>query len=125
MAPVTDLTWQQLSDALGNTNVIYIADPDNYHPNARVMIDVSALLNQSVTNNGAQGVIATLFKLHEACVAGQATINVGKGTGEKMASFIPSTYGPLTNNSVKVTSQMTCQSKIIPIGTSLITATNA
>lgn len=96
MAAITDLTWQQVQDALGVTGGITVTS-------SKVVINVETILGSTTDALSDAGVLKFLNKLLDACLDAQATANTNQATGEKLNSFGTPTYGAITNGNVLVT----------------------
>ena len=85
MAAITDLTFSQLSDALGIPNAIFVGE--DALGNITVQLSISAINDETVNNLTNAGVVKFLTRLREACHKAQETINQGQTEGEKLDAF--------------------------------------
>lgn len=125
MAAVTDLSWQQLSDAFGSQAVghsllRYTADAYGNH----LFLDLVTLLGRDVAGLTETGVIEALLKLRELCVAAQATANTGKTDAEKLKSFPAATYSAASNSNLPITATITAKIPVALVGQARVTGTN-
>lgn len=85
MAAITDLTFSQLSDALGISGAVYVAeDPVG---NITVQLSISAINDESINSPANFGVVKFLTRLREACHKAQMTANQGQAEGEHLDAF--------------------------------------
>ena len=114
MAAITDLTWQQLADALGTmgANPISISGT----PNASVItLSISTLVTGTYKSDGTEqpigetGVIRALTKLLDAARIAQEAVNTGKVAGEKLSAFPAPTFGTLANGYAPITRTLTAR----------------
>jgi len=88
----TDLTFDQLSDALPADSVLAIA-AGGAVANAGLYLNVSAITGDAITDLADEGVIETLLKLIQAGAKAQTTINATAGPGSRLNAFPATTYG--------------------------------
>lgn len=86
MAAITDLTWQQLQDAIGITGAITVVS-------GKVVIDVGLIAGATIDGLSDTGVIKFLDKLLEAGYDAQVSANTSQTTGERLAAFSNATIG--------------------------------
>src|SRR3712207_535590 len=96
MAAITDLTWQQVQDALDATGAIAVAS-------GKVVITVETVTGDATATMTDAGVLKFINTLLDACLEAQTTANVNQVTGEKLNSFSNPTYGAPSNGNVLVT----------------------
>lgn len=85
MAAITDLTFSQLSDALGTTGAVYVGE--DTLGNITVQLSISAINDEQINNASSFGVVKFLTRLREACHKAQETINQAQAVGEKLDAF--------------------------------------
>lgn len=85
MAAITDLTFSQLSDALGIPGAVSVGE--DTQGNITVQLSISAINGETVNNLSGTGVVKLLTRLREACHKAQETINQGQAEGEKLDAF--------------------------------------
>lgn len=85
MAAITDLTFEQLSNALGITGAISVGE--DTLGNITVQLSISAINDETINNLASGGVVKFLTRLREACHKAQETINQGQAEGEKLDAF--------------------------------------
>lgn len=121
MAPVRDLTFDQVSSALGIPNAFFVGeDPLG---NITLMISVAAINGDTTTSLTSQGVIKLFTKLREACHKAQEALNQSQIDGEKLNSFPPSiSNGVIVDGFVEQTS--TIKSRIAVSTATEIVGTN-
>lgn len=85
MAAITDLTFSQLSDALGITGAVYVGE--DTLGNITVQLSISAINDEVINSPASFGVVKFLTRLREACHKAQETINTSQTTGEKLDAF--------------------------------------
>ncbi len=85
MAAITDLTFAQLSDALGTTGAVYVGE--DTLGNITVQLSVSVINDENVNNPTNTGVVKFLTRLREACHKAQETANQAQVDGEKLNAF--------------------------------------
>lgn len=86
MAAITDLSWQQVQDALATAGAITVSGE-------RVIIDVGVVAGITADALSDNGVIKFLDKFLEACADAQTAANSGQVPGERLAAFTPPTIG--------------------------------
>ena len=117
MAPLTDLTYNQLNDAFSDTQPLFLMGLDDDR-NDVVMLNVS-LLNEGIEGLGDSGVVKLMVKLRELCYAAQLTANEFQTAGERLDAFAPSAVsGGLINGGIVQTG--TIKSRILTSSASLI-----
>ena len=85
MPAITDLTFSQLSDALGTTGAVYVAeDPLS---NITVQLSISAINDEQINSTANFGVVKFLTRLREACHKAQEAVNQSQAVGEKLDAF--------------------------------------
>ena len=85
MPAITDLTFSQLSDALGTTGAVYVAeDPLG---NITVQLSISAINDEQINSTANFGVVKFLTRLREACHKAQEAVNQPQAVGEKLDAF--------------------------------------
>ena len=89
MAAITDLTFAQLSDALGATGAVYVGE--DTLGNITVQLSISVINDENINNLTNTGVVKFLTRLREACHKAQETINQGQAVGEKLDAFLAAT----------------------------------
>lgn len=92
----TDLTFQQLSDALP-TDSIQVSDGAAALP-AGVYINASNLTGDSLTALTNEKVVETAIKLLKGCRDAQTTANDGVDAGSRLNAFPNPTFGVTTTN---------------------------
>lgn len=85
MAAITDLTFAQLSDALGTQGAVYVAE--DTLGNITVQLSISAINDENINNPSSTGVVKFLTRLREACHKAQETVNTAQVDGEKLDAF--------------------------------------
>lgn len=115
MAPLTDLTWQQLADELPAGSLI--VEPAAGAIPAKVMIDVSVAAALSASALSDDGVIKFFSMLFTAANKAQTEANATQAVGEKLAAFNSATVGTGVNGYIPLTRSFVCRSE-------LATATN-
>lgn len=105
MAAPTDLTWQQLNDAFGQTIIAQLRPNEEGESVENVLaIKIPVLLNdQQINTSDSQGVIKALAKLIEIARIAQETLNTGKPAGERLVAFPAPVVGGASNGSVPIT----------------------
>lgn len=89
MTAITDLTWQQLSDAFGGGSQVFLGeDPQG---NIGVLISVAATNQTSDAGLASSGVVKFLMRLRDAAANAQAAANAAEGVTETLAAFPPAT----------------------------------
>jgi len=88
----SDLTFDQLSDALPADSVLALAAGAAV-ANAGVYLNVSAITGDAITALADDGVIETLLKLIQAGSKAQTTINATAAAGSRLNAFPATTYG--------------------------------
>ena len=96
MAAITDLTWQQVQDALGIAGAIAL-------DTGKIVIDTSLVTGDTIDGMTDMGVLKFLNKLIEACVEAQTTVNDGQVAGERLNAFSAPSFGNPTNGAVVAT----------------------
>lgn len=121
MAAITDLTFNQVAAALGDTTAFFIGeDPLG---NITLMVSISAVNGESTSNLNNDGVIKFCTRLLAACGKAQDALNVNQIDGEKLNSFpAASSSGVIVNGFVEQTS--TLKSKIAVSTATEIVGTN-
>ena len=110
MTAITDLQWQQLATALGGNGKIFIGEDSN--GDLGVLISVSLVNGQSVTNLSSVGVVKFLVRLREAAHLAQEAVNQNQAVGEKLNAFPQAVSdGTLNNGTVIQTGKI--QSAIV------------
>ena len=103
MAAITDITWQQLQDAIGVTGAVTVTGTA---PNETVMIDVSKVNGDTIQELTAAGVIECLAKLFYAARSAQTAANEGQANGERLNAFLQPTQAIQGDQTVLVTQQL-------------------
>lgn len=85
MAAITDLTFDQLSNALGTTGAISVGE--DTLGNITVQLSISAINDETVNSLASTGVVKFLTRLREACHKAQEIVNQGQAEGEKLDAF--------------------------------------
>lgn len=85
MAAITDLTFNQLSEALGIPNALFVGE--DALGNITVQLSISAINDEAVNSTANTGVVKLLTRLREACHKAQETINQTQAEGEKLDAF--------------------------------------
>ena len=98
MAAKTDLTFAEINAEIAGACTFSTDD---------ILISAKALTGKTYTALTDNGFLEVYFKLHEAGLAAQETVNVGLVEGEILDTFNPISYGvPLNDGTVAiVTSQ--------------------
>lgn len=102
MTAITDLTWQQLQDALGVTGAVVVTGTA---PNETVMIDVSKITGNNISGLTSTGVLEFFAKLFYASLSAQATANTDQPAGEKLNAFLQPATTVQPGGVVQVTMQ--------------------
>lgn len=106
MAPVTDLTWQQLAVAsngnwFGQFNISPITEGPQ---DLRWFLDIGAVLGETQLKDlNSPGVIKALTRLLDAARIAQEKANEGKVAGERLTAFPAPTTGAPANGAVPIT----------------------
>lgn len=85
MAAITDLTFNQLSEALATTGALSVSE--DILGNITVQLSVSIINDETINNLASMGVVKFLTRLREACHKAQEAINTSQDTGEKLNAF--------------------------------------
>lgn len=86
MAPVTDLTFEQLNFAKGENSSVFVT-MTNTNNQFALFLDVSALLGKLVDYPTEAGVVRLMVMLHELCQSAQATVNLTQESDELLVAF--------------------------------------
>lgn len=85
MSAVTDLSWQQIADALGSNSKIFIGeDPDG---NIGVLISVAAINGELTTSMNSLGVVKFLSRLRDGAAEAQVDANGKEGVTQPLTAF--------------------------------------
>lgn len=85
MAAITDLSFSQLSEALGTIGAIAVLE--DTVGNITVQFSVSIINGETVNNLASFGVVKFLTRLREACHKAQQIVNESHAVGEKLNAF--------------------------------------
>lgn len=124
MAVLTDLTFQQLSDAFeGQGDPIYVAGDIN--GNIGVIISLTALSGEAVSDLGVTGVVKAVTRLLALCRKAQAAANEPLPIGEKLAAFPAAmSNNTLFNGQIEIT-EMVKSRVLIDSATKVIGSSDA
>lgn len=85
MTAITDLSWQQIADALGSNSKIFLGeDPDG---NIGVLISVAGVNGEGATGMNTAGVVKCLTRLRDAAATAQVAANAAEGVTQPLAAF--------------------------------------
>lgn len=91
MAAITDLTFQQLQDAIGVTGAITVVS-------GKVVIDAGLVAGLTLDDLADMGVLKFLDKLIEAGFDAQVAANSAQIAGERLAAFNAPTIGAASSS---------------------------
>lgn len=93
---ITDLTWQQIADALGSNSKIFLGeDPDG---NIGVLISVAGINDEIAPSMNTDGVVKCLSRLRDAAYKAQSTANSAEGITQPLAAFPAATTSSNVEN---------------------------
>ena len=93
---ITDLTWQQIADALGSNSKIFLGeDPDG---NIGVLISVTGINATPALGMNSDGVVKCLSRLRDAAAVAQSTANSAEGITQPLAAFPAATTSSNVEN---------------------------
>ena len=102
MAIISDLTWQQVADALEDPTAIEVTGTA---PNEQVVINIGKLTGDPVSALTSQGVLEFFGKLFYACYQAQVTANTAVATGERLGAFLLPTTTTQAGGYVQISMQ--------------------
>lgn len=105
MAPLTDLTWQQLANQLP-------ADSISLDAEGKPMLDISVVLKKEVTELTEDGVVLFFNLMFMAANKAQILANQNQADGERLTAFNPATVGATVDGYVSLTRPFTCRSEL-------------
>lgn len=110
MAPVTDLTYQQLNDALRNqlgvTSDLITFDAYGMPDTISIMAIIETIPIDP-SGNATGGVVKLMTRLFDACREAQNAVNQNQPAGEKLNTFAAPTAQALAGNLIPIVRNMT------------------
>lgn len=110
MPAVTDITYQQLNNALREQLGLHsdlIAFDANGMPESIDIMLIIESLPLDISNNATGGVIKLMTRLFDGCRQAQNTINEGQSAGERLNTFAAPTAQALAGNLIPIVRTMT------------------
>lgn len=119
MAAKTDLTWQELNNALvamGYTNAVVVSG-------GKVMVDVGIITGVATTALTQGGVCEFMYKMRQGAGNAQETVNATiVNTAEQLTSFPPFSYSNPTVDGLVGVTQISAY--LIPLNLDSVFGTN-
>lgn len=115
---VADLSWDELNNTTGvggldGRTIIHQTVDDAY--GSRFFLDLEVLLGREISSFTDQGVIEALVRLRELVAITQATVNQSRGTGEKISSLLPPSFGAVANGNLTLRAPIEFKVSVSPL----------